>query len=407
MESDCVKNKEMIERVQTEYTRRVWKILKSKLNGGNMVKAINTWAVPVIRYTAGVLKWTKEQMRELDRKTRKLLTMYGGLHPKADTDRLYVHRTEGGRGLKGIEDTIAEEEHGLWKYISSHDEFQYREMRKVLQDSGSQDISEYKAGKAKEKMTNWKQKAMHGQYLRQTEGFRAQETWQWLKRGTLKRETEALIVAAQDQALRTNYRKAKIEKNACSSLCRMCKERDETVSHIVSECPKLAQTEYKGRHDRVAAAVHWSLCKKHKLETSDRWYKHRAEKVLENEQVKILWDFSVQTDKLIHARRPDIIVVDKTNSTCQLIDIAVPGDTRTYDKETEKIEKYQELAREIKRLWKLHSVTVVPVIIGALGTISKAHLSYLATLNVHLSFETIQKSAILGSATILRKVLES
>ena len=90
-----------------------------------------------------------------------------------------------------------------------------------------------------------------------------------MTRGTLKRETESLQAAAQDQAIRTNYRRAKIEKDGTSPLCRMCKQANETVSHIVSECSKLAQTEYKERHDKVATAVHWCLTKKYGFPVSD------------------------------------------------------------------------------------------------------------------------------------------
>ena len=102
---------------------------------------------------------------------------------------------------------------------------------------------------------------MHGQFERQTKEMRSEESWMWLQRGTLKRETESLITAAQEQALRTNYRRAKIQKDGTSPLCRMCKQADETVSHIVSECSKMVQSEYKGRHDKVATAVHWGLAK--------------------------------------------------------------------------------------------------------------------------------------------------
>ena len=72
---------------------------------------------------------------------------------------------------------------------------------------------------------------MHGQFERQTEDKRALGSWLWLKKETLKRETENLLTAAQEQAFRKNYRKAKIEKG--NSLCRMCKQTDETVSHLV------------------------------------------------------------------------------------------------------------------------------------------------------------------------------
>jgi len=67
-------------------------------------------------------------------------------------------------------------------------------------------------------------------------------------------------MAAQDQALRTNAVKVKIDKQEGETTCRMCKNREETVTHTISECVKLAQLEYKKRHDKVSAAVHWSLC---------------------------------------------------------------------------------------------------------------------------------------------------
>ena len=103
------------------------------------------------------------------------------------------------------------------------------------------------------------EKVNHGQFERQTTETRSEESWMWLQRGTLKRETESLIRAAQEQALRTNYWRVKIEKDGTSPgpLCRMCKQADETVSHIVSECSKMAQSEYRGGHDKVATAVQW------------------------------------------------------------------------------------------------------------------------------------------------------
>ena len=61
---------------------------------------------------------------------------------------------------------------------------------------------------------------------------------------------------------------------------------------------------------------------------------------------KVLWDFSIQTDHVIEAWRPDLVVVDKKRRTCKIIDFAVPGDSRIEEKEKEKIEKYQDLRRE-------------------------------------------------------------
>ena len=100
----------------------------------------------------------------------------------------------------------------------------------------------------------WTGKAMHRQFVRQIDEVRGEGSWMWMSRRTQKRETESLLAAAQDLTVRTNYRWAKIEKDGTSPLCRMCTKADETVNHIVSECSKLAQAEYKGRHDKLATA---------------------------------------------------------------------------------------------------------------------------------------------------------
>ena len=88
-----------------------------------------------------------------------------------------------------------------------------------------------------------------GQFVRQTKEVGNQDRWQWLRNGTLKRETESLIFATQDQAILTNVIKGKIDKSQEQTKCRMCSRADEKINHIVGECLKLAQKEYKRRHD--------------------------------------------------------------------------------------------------------------------------------------------------------------
>ena len=83
--------------VLKEYIRRLRKVLKWKLNGGNLVRGVNTWAVSLLRYSAAFVSWRKSELQAIDRKTRKLFTIYGALHPKSDVDRLYIPRNEGGR----------------------------------------------------------------------------------------------------------------------------------------------------------------------------------------------------------------------------------------------------------------------------------------------------------------------
>ena len=89
-----------------EYLCRVKEIWKSELNAKNKVTAHNCFAVAVFRATVGICDWTKGELAHLDISTRKLMTMKGSLHPRSNTDRLYIPRKEGGRGLLSIEDTF-------------------------------------------------------------------------------------------------------------------------------------------------------------------------------------------------------------------------------------------------------------------------------------------------------------
>ena len=86
--------------VLKEYIRRLRKILKSKLDGVNLVCGLNTWAVSLLRYLAAFVSWRKTKLQPIiDRKTRKLFTLYRALHPKSDVDRLYIPREVGGGGF--------------------------------------------------------------------------------------------------------------------------------------------------------------------------------------------------------------------------------------------------------------------------------------------------------------------
>ena len=86
-------------------------------------------------------------------------------------------------------------------------------------------------------------------------------SWEWLRSGDLKRETESLLVAAQDQELNTNAVKKEIYHTTATNKCRLCNERVENVDHVVAGCKMLAQKEYKRRHDKVCLNLHWSLCR--------------------------------------------------------------------------------------------------------------------------------------------------
>ena len=260
-----------------------------------------------------------------------------------------------------------------------------------------------KRSKKEKRSEDWEEKVLHGQYLRQTKEVRSDQCWAWLQNGDLKRETESLIVAAQNPSIRANLAKAKIDKSQRDSLCRVCRKVDESIDHIVSGCSKLAHKGCKRRHDNLGKIEHWKLARKCNFEGRDKWYEHEPESVLENEGCKILWDFSIQTDHVIEARTADLVVVDKERS-CKIIDFAVPGD-RIEEKEKDKVEKYQDLGRELQKRWNV-KVIIIPLVVGSLGAIPKQFGNRLKQIGITVGTAQVQKTVLLGTARILRKVLE-
>ena len=137
------------------------------------------------------------------------------------------------------------------------------------------------------------------------------ETWWWVSKGNLQKETESILVPAQNNAISTNHIKASTYKTQQISKCRLCGDRNGTINHIISECRKLAKKEYNTIHESEGKVVYWELCKKFKFDHMNKWYMHNPESVLENETNKLLYDFDIQTDRLISARRPNLIITKK------------------------------------------------------------------------------------------------
>ena len=105
-------------------------------------------------------------------------------------------------------------------------------------------------------------------------------------------------------------------------------------------------------------------------------------------------------------RRPDIVIVDKIEKKAIMIDVAISGDKRIIDKEKEKIEKYQNLKREFQRLWNLKKIDVIFVVLGALGSVTKNFEKYVDKIEIKIDLNTVQKTTLLWTARILRKVSE-
>jgi len=112
----------------------------------------------------------------------------------------------------------------------------------------------------------------------------------------------------------------------------------------------------------------------------------------------------VQTNRTIPNNKPDIIIRDNEKRTCTLIDVLISGERNVSQKEAEKILKYKDLRTEIQRMWNVKT-KVIPVILGATGTISTSFRKYVSNIPGNHEVKELQKTAILGTAHLLREVL--
>lgn len=370
----------------------------------------------------------------MDRKTRKLLTIHGILHPRADVDRLYVKRVDGGRGLKHIETSFKNATYRIGLYLQTRNEIDYvvKAIREHEEGKSQKTSIIYKANRIASRVPYdsdeqqhptvqtiknyhqnclkdaWLEKRMHGSLFRDMYQIPIDKetSYAWLKYTDLKGETESLLCAAQEQALKTRYIEHKIFKTRLDDKCRLCKNHIETVNHIMDSCPILAQKEYLDRHNKVCNAIHFEICKFFGCDIkTDKWYEHIPQKVTINTEgsVTMLYDQQIITDREVGANKPDLII--RTQKECYIIDVSIPSDKNIITKEAEKVLKYKSLLIEIQRMWNVKTI-IVPIIIGATGFVSKDFKGYLSKIPGKHNPNQLQKIAILGTAHILRKVLQ-
>jgi len=407
LESNVFDTTQMKTMVQQEFLKRSKTVLQTQLNSRNKVKGLNMFAIPVIRYSAALLDWSLTELNQLDIKFRKLLSMSGAHHLKGDVDRLYLPRNLGGRGFLSVLDVVECERRSLSSYLHNTTETLLLSARTILRISVMTTVDDFVAEARQRCLQQWRNKALHGEFLKKVDsGGEFSLSFYWLKYGRLKMQTEAQVVAAQDQALAVRAVQNRIYGLAVPLNCRVCGEVPEYVDHLLSSCTPLAATMYMQRHDRIGKIIHWSILKRFNSVVSHNYWDHVPAAVVENNDMKVLWDFNIYTDHLLAARCPDIVVIDKQQKTVQIVDVSVPSDCHVAQKEKEKIEKYRDLSIELSSLWRM-KCEVIPLVVGGLGCVTTMLECYLQKLAIiqFCSLELLQRTAVLGSSFILRRYL--
>ncbi|KAI5645288.1 hypothetical protein NE865_02836 [Phthorimaea operculella] len=281
--------------LQKEYFHRLKAITNSHLHSRHLFKAINSYAVPVLLYTFGVIHFKLTDLKQIDVRTRKILNMSKAQQQKADIERLYLPIEKGGRGLTNIETLYKTQiikykqylEAGndyIIKSITKHDKNRdkysiNKEAEENMREIGLTNKENYtkieiKTASIKQSINKLKAKPLHGQFYKavlEKENIDVVSSFRWLKKQPVSPSLEASIFALQDQAVVTRQHERDILKKPVDGKCRLCGTKDETAQHLVAGCEKLAGTYYTKRHNNIVQYVHWTLLKKHDMESTSLW----------------------------------------------------------------------------------------------------------------------------------------
>lgn len=406
---------EMKRLYEEKLLKRVTILLRSKLNSRSLFTAINIWAIPTIAYSFGILTWSTTDLREMDRALRSLLTKYGVHHPHSSTVRLYLPRHLGGRGLLNLEKIHQENITTMRNYFLKKNSPFFQAIREADQDISALKLSnpalQQTVRTIEELVEEWNSKALHGRYpgcLKKDE-INKKESLTYLRAGYLFPETEGRLLAIQDQVVATRmYQKNVAKLDIPSDRCRKCFQAPEKIQHLTSSCPILAPRDYLERHNSMAKIYHQQTALKLGLLQEElQSHLYAPKTLLQNARYKLYWDSTLVTDRNVMHNRPDMALFDTEEKTCMLVEFTVPADDNVSKAYTEKITKYGDLAFQLKELYNLKKVSVLPMIISVNGLV-EAHLPE-NTERLFLKpavMSASQKQVILYTTRIVRKFLQ-
>lgn len=448
-QADGIKTKKVFNRVKEEVLKRTKLLVNTELNDANLIKAINIKVIPVAAYAMNICKFSTAEIKELDQIVKKQLRKKRLLGRQASDERLYLKRQIGGRGLKSMRDVYKETRLRVACYMakSTNRWIETAWLREMTKDNNaivvesvttmhevglrlsfeenSIQLGDDVFDAEVEYKTTWKkikqclQKATEAKRMgtykikeQQSQFYNEQEEechW-WLYQNLHGRKTAA-IMDMLEQMVETRYWKA-ARGLIQSGRCRLCHEQEETIEHLVAGCKTLASSEYLPRHNRalMVMAVEWA--KANGLVGEETiWYKERWDrgKTLENDRAKLVWDFEFHLRKTATARRPDLILEDKIKKRIWICDMACPQQCNVETKRLDKLTRYRQLAFETRERRPEHQITIVPLIIGALGGGMKQILNDMGRIFenedvVKRIASEMQKTVLMDSETILRKV---
>ena len=256
-------------------------------------------------------------------------------------------------------------------------------------------------------LKSWEEKVTHGYLqcqIKKNEQINLKETYGWLKSENFSSHVEGYLFSLQEQEINTRAAQKCWERNLdkrrnSDGRCRLCKQKDEDLFHIISSCSSNSMYLYY-RHDNVGRIIYEEITADKQGKVTRQYRKPPA--VTHCDGKEIWWNVPLNLPNKVEHNCPDIIVWDNVNKTCTIIEISTPLDTNVTDRTKWKKDLYMPLVAEMSRIYKHYKFEIVPIVVGALETIPNNLLENLQSLSItgkrlKRTLRRLQKASLTGT----------
>ncbi|TBU00191.1 hypothetical protein CWI36_1717p0010 [Hamiltosporidium magnivora] len=371
-DSRGIRTRSSFEEVQSKLISRVERLCHTRLNAKNLFSAINQHAISLINYHIGVLRLEPADFSKLDDAVRAVLVKNKIHLCLGCKERLYLPRTELGRGLHSMENNNKTH----LSLIKGFLKVKYRLVEEVTKKS----LEEAQLAKLYNEIEKRK---LHSKLYnaRKNELVSVSDSSRWLKRGNIRPRNEAVFCYIQDKNVFWGT----------DGMCQHCGKSGKTVDHLATRCEKMLGHDYTRRHNEVVRCLHLLLLNRYKHKSSKRIRSHSVQEILDNEYAEIRVDTRIKTDVKIRNNRPDIFILDKKKNKITLIEVGITSQDSLQIVKTEKLRKYDLLANDFGLL-----IGVVE------GVATKYHKSHLKRLEIPMNVEAYIQSIRASMGVIMR-----
>ena len=382
------------------------------MNAKNLFKALNEHALSLINYHIGVLRLEPEDFSDIDHEIRQIL-MKDKVHMQpACRERLYLPRSELGRGLESVEHKREQKHVQVKSTVVRHQHISTRRaaILKVEMDNQThlskiedylrikysigEDLSSKSLAEAQKETlySEIRKKKLDEKLYRAKNNplISLKDSSTWLKDGNVKPRDEASFCNLQDR----NMFLGAISK------CQHCKNALKTVDHLASKCDRMLAHDYTRRHNEVVRCLHLLLCNNYGIKTQKRIRSHSVQEIVANERAEIRVDARIKTDIKVQNNRPDLFVLDKRRKEILLIEVGITNADLLESVEVEKTRKYDLLANELSLIYKCKT-RIIPYVLTWDGVVTVHHKRYTKELGLSNGIEAYVQSKV------LKKTLES